>query len=166
MLTEGLEEPPRIIGEDEEEEVIPIARKWSIWRQIDPVHLVEGKLREGVGEFAAEYNHQVFVFENEENMNKFIANPKYYLNKAPEMPKCFRLLIAGPSGSFRDEIAGMIEEKYGWKLSNWIDIVGDRIKELHVEYEDEHLPNNPLAEDRKVGMSEEEWTAFTSGKAI
>lgn len=47
LLTEGLEEPPRIVGEDEEEEVIPIARKWSLWRQIDPVHLVEGKLREG-----------------------------------------------------------------------------------------------------------------------
>ena len=32
LLTEGLEEPPRIVGEDEEEEVIPIARKWSLWR--------------------------------------------------------------------------------------------------------------------------------------
>jgi hypothetical protein len=33
---------------------------------------------------------------------------------------------------------------------------------LKVEYEPEHIPNNPLAEDRKIGMSEEEWAILSN----
>jgi dephospho-CoA kinase len=81
-------------------------------------------------------------------MNKFIACPKIYLKKAPEMPKKFRLLIAGHEGSGKKTMANLLEKKYGWRVSDWKAIVANRIQELKLEYENEHSPNNPAAEDR------------------
>lgn len=57
MLTEGLTEKPWHEGEDDEEQVNPIARRWSLWKQTDPVSLHEGKVRTGLPEFAACYHH-------------------------------------------------------------------------------------------------------------
>lgn len=67
-------------GKDEIEDVgKPLARRWSLWQQTDPVALYEGQVRAGETEFAASYNDQVFLFQTEENQKKFVENPKIYL---------------------------------------------------------------------------------------
>ena len=60
-----------------------IARKWSPWGLIDPVELKNEKLIAGKFEFAAEYAGRVFVFDNENNFNAFMDNPRIYLMKNP-----------------------------------------------------------------------------------
>ena len=55
------------------------SRRWSPWRNIDPVALYNGKATPGKGEFPAEYAGRFFVFMDEKNRNLFLANPKKYL---------------------------------------------------------------------------------------
>lgn len=43
-------------------------------------------------------------------------------------------------------------------------MIATRIQELKQEYEIEHHPNNPLAEDRKIGLSEQEWQEVCNAK--
>ena len=59
LLTEGLEENQ-------------LPRKWSLWKQIDPVALAQGKVVQGLPENAAHYNGNVFVFSTEENIKTFL----------------------------------------------------------------------------------------------
>lgn len=44
-----------------------LPRQYSLWRTTDPVALLNGRVVPGVGDFAAHYANNVFVFENEEN---------------------------------------------------------------------------------------------------
>lgn len=66
LLSEGLEENQ-------------IPRKWSYWKLIDPVALLDGKLIQGQAEWAASYYNNVFVFSTEDNMKSFLLEPKKYL---------------------------------------------------------------------------------------
>lgn len=63
-------------------------------------------------------------------------------------------------------MAKLLEKKYGWRIIDWMDIVANRMNELKSEYENEHHPNNPAAEDRRIGLSEHEWTEIINGKLI
>ena len=84
-------------GIDPEEGSLP--RQWSLWKTIDPVSLLSGKVQPGLPEFACHFANNVFVFASEDNLKAFISNPRRYLQTAPEMPKDWRLMITGPSGS-------------------------------------------------------------------
>ena len=66
LLSEGLDENP-------------IKRKWSLWKQVDPVALFNGKLIQGQPDLACHYNGNVFVFGTEDNMKAFMSEPKKYL---------------------------------------------------------------------------------------
>ena len=59
LLTEGLEEKN-------------LPRKWSVWKQYDPVALINGKLIKGKADFACHYSGNVFVFSSEENFKAFM----------------------------------------------------------------------------------------------
>ena len=85
LLTEGLEENQ-------------IPRKWSLWKQTDPVALADGKVLQGLPENAAHYNGNVFVFSTDDNLKAFLAEPKRYLSQRPSMPSVFRVLMLGPKG--------------------------------------------------------------------
>ena len=100
-----------------------LPRKWSLWKQTDPVALFEGKVVEGQTDFAASFNDRVFLFENEENQKAFCERPKKYLKKIPEMPKKFRLLLSGPTGVGKKTAAKVLAEKYGWKVVDWNKLV-------------------------------------------
>ena len=96
-----------------------LPRRWSIWKQTDPVALYNGRVVEGQTEFAASFNDRVFLFETEESQKEFCSQPKKYLQNSPEMPGRFRLLIAGPAGSGKKTVANALSEKYGWKIADW-----------------------------------------------
>ena len=87
--------PPPI---EDDDEAYQVPRQWSLWKTIDPVSLKNGKVEQGTPEFAAHFGNNVFVFQNEENLKAFIEQPRIYINKAPEMPPDFRLLMLGPRG--------------------------------------------------------------------
>lgn len=79
------------------------------------------------------------------------------------MPKCFRLLLSGPAGSGKKTVAKALQEKYGWKIADWNEIVRTKISELRAR--ESHLPNNPLAEEYGLGLSEDEWNLILEGKS-
>lgn len=139
-----------------------LPRRWSIWKQTDPVSLSQGKVVEGQTDFAASFNDRVFLFESEENQKEFCSEPKKFLNKSPEMPEKFRLLLAGPTGSGKQTVATELSDKYGWKIVDWHKLVSDKMQMMRERAE--FLPNNPLAEDYKIGMSEDEWKLILEGK--
>lgn len=61
-LTEGLSEKPWHEGEEDEQPVYPIAWRWSLWKQVDPVALFEGWVvwfdeNKDFPGFAASYHH-------------------------------------------------------------------------------------------------------------
>lgn len=128
-----------------------VPRSWSIWKQTDPVALFDGKVIMGQPDFAATYADRVFLFGVEENLNRFISNPKKYLQKAPEMPAQYRLLLQGPSGSGKKSQAKKLADKYGWKIIDFKQLVKDKVVEL--SQRETHQPNNPLG-GYKIGLSE------------
>ena len=71
-----------------------LARMWSLWAQIDPVELLlKDKVVNGKAEFAADYAGRVFMFDNEDNLNKFLAYPRQYLQKSPKLPKTYIVAV-------------------------------------------------------------------------
>lgn len=115
----------------------------------------------GQPDFAATYADRVFLFGVEENLNRFISNPKKYLQKAPEMPAQYRLLLQGPSGSGKKSQAKKLADKYGWKIIDFKQLVKDKVVEL--SQRETHQPNNPLG-GYKIGLSEQESLDINDGK--
>jgi adenylate/nucleoside-diphosphate kinase len=104
-------------------------RKWSLWKQTDPVALKdEFLILNGLPDFAVEYYGKVFLFTSEENKNKFLQNPKKYLDTPPEMPKKYRVCILGPPKSGKNTVADLLSEIFGWKKINLQEIY-DAVKE-------------------------------------
>lgn len=106
--------PKSLLLQEVEENQEP--RAWSIWKQIDPVGLEETKLVQGKADYGAEYAGNVFVFDSEENQEKFLKNPQKFLKAPPHMPEEFRLCIIGPRKSGKHTQAEYLCAKYGWKL--------------------------------------------------
>lgn len=71
IVIEGAGDFKSLLTEGVEENHLP--RKWSLWKQIDPVALLNGKVIQGSSEFACHYNGNVFTFANEENLKAFIS---------------------------------------------------------------------------------------------
>lgn len=117
LLTEGVEEGA-------------LPRKWSLWKQADPVALLNGKVIQGSPEFACHFNGNVFTFGSEDNMKQFIIEPKKYLQGRPNMPKIFRTLLLGPKGSGKHEQAKLLSDTYGWKIVDFKKIVKSRLDDL------------------------------------
>ena len=113
--------------EDAPEGVEFLPRQWSLWRQTDPVALFNQKVVPGLPEFAVAYADNMFVFATEENMNAFILEPKKYLNAAPKMPSVFRLMMLGPKGIGIHTQAASLENKYGWKVIDYPQLVKTRL---------------------------------------
>ena len=104
-------------------------RRWSLWKHIDPVALKDDYvIYNGSTTFAAEYCQRVFLFISEENKNKFIENPKYYLKQPPVVPKNYRVCVIGPTKSGKDTVAGMLSEIYGWRKIN-LEEIHENVKE-------------------------------------
>ena len=144
----------------EETEVTGLPRRqWSAYRTIDPVALYSGKLVVGKGEFPCAYGGRVFLFETEENQNKFFDNPKRYVNKRPEMPKGYNIALLGPRKSGKTEVAELLANRYGWKVVNIEQIVEKKILDQKVW--ETHLASNPKT--GSIHPSEEEYKEVKKG---
>ena len=114
--------------QDGREGVLPY-RKWSQWKQIDPVALKdEFLILTGSTEFPAVYFSRVFLFVSEENRKKFLENPKKYISTPPKVPVNYRISIIGPSKSGKSLIANMLSEIYGWRVIDMEEIY-EKVKE-------------------------------------
>ncbi len=124
--------------QDGREGILPY-RKWSPWKQIDPVALKDDfVIYNGNPEFAATYFGRVFVFINEENRKKFLNNPKKYLNVPPQVPNNYRISIVGPSKSGKKTIAKILNELYGWKIIDMEEIF-ENVKEYQKNWTEPEL---------------------------
>lgn len=150
LLTEGLEEKN-------------LPRKWSLWKQYDPVALLNGKLIKGKADFACHYCGNVFVFGNEENLKAFMIEPKKYLQEKPKMPEIFRVLLLGPKGAGKHTQAKLLSEIYGWKIVDFKELIKNTLDELMRS--EHHIPNNPMAGGR-IGLSEAELSEVIEGKTF
>ena len=148
LLTEGVEEKN-------------LPRKWSVWKQYDPVALFNGKLVKGKADFACHYSGNVFVFSSEENFKAFMLQPKKYLLEKPKMPDIFRVLMLGPRGAGRHTQAKLLSETYGWKIVDFKELVKNTLEELIKS--EVHIPNNPVPGGR-IGLSETELNEVIEGK--
>ena len=74
-------------------------------------------------EFAAHFGNNVFVFKDEVNLKKFVARPRFYIDRAPEMPPNFRLFMVGPRGIGLRTQAEKLQELYGWRVVDFKQIV-------------------------------------------
>jgi len=72
-----------------------------------------------VAENAVAYANNMFVFAEENNMKAFINEPKKYLQAAPQMPSCYRLLMVGPRGIGTHTQAALLQEQYGWRVVDY-----------------------------------------------
>lgn len=133
-------------------------RKWSLWKQIDPVALKEKFLiLNGSPELGVEYLGRVFLFINEENKNKFIENCKKYLQAPPKVPKNYRVCILGPSRSGKNTLADFLSETFGWKKINLAEIF-EAVKEYQRKLEDPE-PNSIYS--NKIHFSAGEYKDMT-----
>jgi adenylate kinase family enzyme/YHS domain-containing protein len=140
------------------EGILPF-RRWSFWKQIDPVSLLdEFVILNGKSEFAVDYCGRVFVFISEENRNKFFDNPKKYLKKLPDVPQNYRIAIFGPPKSGKNTIADMLGSIYGWKKVNLLQIY-ESVREYQKTLEEDVL-NNVYSE--KIHFSAAEWKDITT----
>ena len=73
-------------------------RYWSSYRGMCPVVLKEeDRLQDGQLQFAAEYRRQVFLLSSKEALDKFVANPRKFIDQQPRLPRHTKVAIAGPA---------------------------------------------------------------------
>ena len=124
--------------QDGREGVLPF-RKWSQWKQIDPVALKdEFLILTGSTEFPAVYFGRVFLFVSEDNRKKFLENPKKYISTPPQVPINYRVSIIGPPKSGKTLIANMLSEIYGWKIMDMEEIY-EKVKEYQKTWTEPEL---------------------------
>ena len=160
VLEDGGEGKDILTAGIETEGVLP--RRWSLWKNTDPVALVNGKVEEGTSEFAATFANNVFLFENEENRNAFVKSPIEYISEEPQMPADFRLMMVGPRGIGVHTQADRLEQFYGWRVVDFQQIVQDKLSEILMM---NPKPRNNI-EGRKsaICLSEQELQQIKEGK--
>jgi adenylate kinase family enzyme len=70
--------------------------------------------------------------------------------------------LSGPTGAGKKTVSKVLADKYGWKIVDWNQLITSKINMMR-DRDDVLLPNNPLAEDYKLGLSEEEWNVIREG---
>ena len=145
---------------DNKEGILPY-RRWSFWKDIDPVSLKDKfTILHGSTEHAVEYVGRVFLFVNEDNKNLFLSNPKIYLKEKPKVPIEYKIAIIGPPKSGKKTIANIINELFDLTVVN-IDQITNDVLEWQKKLE-EPIPNNTCYS--KVHFSKEEFIDITIKK--
>lgn len=140
-----------------------LPRQYSLWRTTDPVALKNGRVAPGSGDYAAFYANNVFVFESEDNLKKFVSEPRKYLASAPAMPPTYNILLHGPRGAGVRSQARKLNEHYGWRVVDFNQIVREKLAAILA------LPAKPPNNLRTDGpcmvcLSNEELQEIKDGK--
>lgn len=136
-------------------------RRWSYWKQTDPVALVDDfKILPGILEFPAEYFGRVFLFANEANRKKFLDNPNKYLKNKPEVPKKYRIGIFGPPKSGKKTVSGILNSLYGFKVVN-LEEITQNVVDFQKKFDE---PNFNNCYTSKIHFSQEEFKEITVKK--
>ena len=70
----------------------------SRWEANDPVALQQGSIQNGKYQFSVSYLGKIYCMSNEENMKRFLENPRpYLLPPQPRIPA--KICIIGPPSS-------------------------------------------------------------------
>ena len=143
-LPEKLEDSdnyPDLLSRNIEEDGQPF-RRWSLFREIDPVLLATQKIvKVGKPEFACGYAGRAFVFVSEENQNLFMRNPKPYQVQKPELSSNYNISIIGMSKSGKTTFAKQLADIYPLKVLEMDDYLNQVIlKQAQME---EHISSNP-----------------------
>lgn len=158
---EGDSNPKGLLLQNIEEGQEP--RAFSIWKQVDPVALHNTVLVQGKPDYAAEYAGNVFLFDNEENQEKFVKNPQIYLKSYPKMPSEFRLCIIGPKKAGKHTQAEYLCAKYGWKLIDVPEILKMSLQNQK-KHSKEPLPSHP--DTGLVQLPDNEFKSVLVGESI
>ena len=90
-------------------------------------------------------------------MKEFVEDPRKFLQSEPKMPPNFRLLMLGPKGAGVHTQAKRLENEYGWRVVDFLEIVQNKLRTI-LEMK-EKPPNNVVEglEDKcEICMSQEE----------
>lgn len=106
------------------------------------------------------------MFANEGNRDKFVRDPRKYLQAPPAMPENYRLMMLGPRGCGVRSHAAKLEQFYGWKVVDFMQVVQDKLREILAM--PSKYPNNICFDDGPcmVSMSNEELEAVKEGKVM
>ena len=136
-------------------------RRWSLFYTVDPVSLngPENLVKYGKPEFACDYAGRAFVFNSEENLEKFLKSPKIYLQDKPRLPKNYNIAIIGMSKSGKSKFAKKLAEQYPLKVLE-LDEFMTKIIEKQSSYE-EHINSNPL--NGVIHLNKNQFSDFQRG---
>lgn len=126
--------------------------------------MFKGKLLVGKFEFAAEYAGRVFVFENENNLNAFLNQPRKYLQTLPKLPKATNICINGPRKSGKRTIANLLGNIYGFKVINIQEILESVLARQKLF--ESHIPSNFDKRSASIHLSEAEYKDFSKGSLL
>lgn len=123
-----------------------LQRRWTAWGPYCPVSLKEeGKAVEGQKQFAVEFAGKLFLIADEEKLNKFIKDPKKYVDAPPSLPRTTNIYLFGPSYAGAAKQARLLSRTYGLIALD----VGKEIAEGHRRKEEENQRQLEEEERRK-----------------
>lgn len=124
-----------------------LQRRWTAWGPYCPVSLKEeGKVLEGQKQFAVEFAGKLFLMADEEKLNKFIKDPKKYVDAPPSLPRTTNIYLFGPSYAGAAKQARLLSRTYGLIALD----VGKEIAEGHRRKEEEKQRQLEEEERRKA----------------
>ncbi|XP_055490932.1 adenylate kinase 9 isoform X2 [Leucoraja erinacea] len=117
----------------------------SKWGRICPVSLYKGKFALGKPQFAVSFLDKMYFLSSEENLAKFMANPRTYL-LPPQPHTACKIAILGPKSSGKTTLCELIAQKYDAKVLDMSSLIQPGRERLVVEnVEKVRMETIPLA---------------------
>ncbi|XP_032877861.1 adenylate kinase 9 [Amblyraja radiata] len=117
----------------------------SKWGRICPVSLYKGNFVLGKPQFAVSFLDKMYFLSSEENLAKFMANPRTYL-LPPQPHTACKIAILGPKSSGKTTLCELISQKYDAKVLDMSRLIQPGRERLVVEnVEKVRMETIPLA---------------------
>lgn len=145
-----------------EAETGDVPRRWSMFRNIDPVAYKMGEIKKGLSERSVEYAGRIFVFSSEENQKLFFHNPKPYLREQPSLNSNYNISLLGLSKSGKTTMAQRLAKKYGLQVFEFEKFFKEKISQYMAN--PEHVPCNP--EQNNILFAKSDFDSIMNGKSF
>ena len=98
----------------------------SRWSANDPVALQHGSITQGKFQHSVSYLGKVYCMSSDDNMKKFLENPRpYLLPPQPRIPA--KLCVIGPPSSGKSTLCKTLAEHYGAALLDMNELAAEVI---------------------------------------